>query len=76
MSAEHPIILTSSANAIDAIGAEVIMARLGVSRSSVKEARRGLFPANWFNEIDALARERGHVAARECFRWRGSDVAE
>ena len=66
----------SAADLVRALGATAIMERLGVSRSSIKEARRaGAFPASWFVAMESLGAEQGVAVPRELFNWRTVDAA-
>ena len=60
----------SSRTVIDKLGSDVLRAALGVSESSIKEARRNGFPANWFDVIDALGRKHGVEVPRAAFNFR------
>lgn len=51
------------------------MAELGVSRSSVKEARRNGFPASWFDRLDKMGKAKGTDVPREFFNWRDGAAA-
>ena len=61
---------------IAALTPTAIMAELGVSQSSIKEARRKGFPANWYDAIDRMGRAKGLDISREHFNWRVPDQAE
>lgn len=61
----------SAAQVIDRFGVNAISLRVGVSRSSVKEARRaGSFPANWFQIVEEMCASDGSEVARDAFNWR------
>lgn len=69
MTSNQPEIL-SAADVIDAIGAVPIMEALGVSRSSVKVARRHGFPSSWYPIMERLAEEAKVDLPRDVFNWR------
>lgn len=58
---------------IDTLTPDAIMARLNVSFHMIRYARTsGVFPANWFNDIDEMCREVGIECPRNIFNWKGS----
>ena len=58
---------------IDTLTPDAIMARLGVSFHMIRYARTsGVFPANWFNDIDGMCRDAGIECPRDLFNWRSS----
>ena len=54
---------------------DAIMAELGVTESSIKEAARKGLPARWFDGIDRLCEGKGIRTPREHFNWRTRDTA-
>lgn len=60
---------------IDLLTAPAIMERLGVSLSSVKEARRNGFPASWFDVIDNMGKSHGVDVPRSIFNFRANKDA-
>lgn len=59
----------------DALTADAICERLGVSSHSVRHARtEGRFPARWFDPLDAMCAEAGIECPRSAFHWIASDA--
>ena len=52
------------------------MRELGVSQSSIKEARRNGFPASWFDVLDRMGAEKKVPVPRELFNWREPSKAD
>ncbi len=58
---------------IEALGGKAIAAALGVSASSVKEAKRNnLFPASWYRGVTRLGQSKGVTVPLDAFNWRGA----
>ena len=55
---------------IEKLTPAAIMSELGVSMSSVKEAKRNGFPASWFDPLERLGKREGVPVPRELFNWR------
>ena len=55
----------------DALGADAICARLGVSQHSVRHARwAGAFPGNWYGRIKPMCDEIRIECPMAAFNWR------
>ncbi|ORE94128.1 hypothetical protein ATO13_08641 [Stappia sp. 22II-S9-Z10] len=56
---------------VHALGRDAIQAEIGVSRHAVRYAHNeGIFPAAWFDRIEALCAEAGVPCPREAFNWK------
>jgi hypothetical protein len=61
---------------INAMGAEAVMARLGVTKFSIRAARRdGSFPASWYEEMSRMGEEFGVSVPISLFNMRRGDAA-
>lgn len=59
---------------VSALGADAIVAELGLTEFSIRAAKRdGLFPARWYRPIEALCAKSGVECPVEAFRWIDSD---
>lgn len=58
---------------IDTLTPDAIMSRLGVSFHMIRYARSsGVFPASWYDEIDAMCLSVGIDCPRSAFNWKNS----
>jgi hypothetical protein len=60
----------------DALGAEAITGRLGVTGHSVRHARTtGVFPASWYGPLSGMCAEVGVSCPLEAFNWKSPSAA-
>lgn len=58
---------------IDALGADRIEARLGVTSHMIRYARStGSFPASWYDTIERMCAEEGVRCPRSAFNWKAT----
>lgn len=61
---------------IDALGSDAVIRRLGVTKFSLRAARReGAFPASWYEELSRMGEEAGVPIPISLFNMRRGDAA-